>query len=176
MKNFSRYKLNINWFACTIAATELLSSIALNATESQLLFYLLNKIDHNNRVKYENYNQIAEYLHVSHSSVKKAMMTLRDNNIITKDSNNPKTIFINPDLFHTSGRDSVNLEEKKDYYLKCQQEYKNKQSNRKNKLNKTMKKNNTKQGRKGVSINKSNNNVIIEKTTLDELINELNNE
>jgi putative rolling circle replication protein len=189
MEDFSSHKINIKWFACTTSATELLSSTALNATESQLLFYLLGNIDRNNRVKYESYNKIAESLTASQSAIKKAMMTLRNYEIITKDTNYSKTIFINPQFFYAGGPD-LN-ESKQAYYEKCQAEYKKKQTERKDKLNETMSKNKTKQGRKKKNTINSNvefentlNNEFyldmsddnFEKITLDEFAKELNNE
>ena len=189
MEDFTSHKINIKWFACTKSATELLSSIALNATESQLLFYLLDNIDRNNRVKYESYNKIAKSLTASESAIKKAMMTLRNYEIITKDTNYSKTIFINPKFFYAGGPD-LN-ESKQAYYEKCQVEYKNKQLERIKKLNDKMKENKTKQGRKKKNTINSNdefenalNNKFyldisdenFEKTTLDDFIKELNNE
>ena len=189
MEDFTSPKINIKWFACTKLATELLSSIALNATESQLLFYLLNNIDRNNRVKYESYNKIAKSLTASESAIKKAMMTLRNYEIITKDTNYSKTIFINPKFFYAGGPD-LN-ESKQTYYEKCQAEYKKKQTERIKKLNDKMRENKTKQGRKKKNTINSNdefenalNNKFyldisddnFEKTTLDEFAKELNNE
>lgn len=189
MEDFTSHKINIKWFACTKSATELLSSIALNATESQLLFYLLDNIDRNNRVKYESYNKIAKSLTASESAIKKAMMTLRNYEIITKDTNYSKTIFINPKFFYAGGPD-LN-ESKQAYYEKCQVEYKNKQLERIKKLNDKMRENKTKQGRKKKNTINSNdefenalNNKFyldisdenFEKTTLDDFIKELNNE
>ena len=189
MEDFTSPKINIKWFACTKSATELLSSIALNATESQLLFYLLNNIDRNNRVKYESYNKIAKSLTASESAIKKAMMTLRNYEIITKDKNYSKTIFINPKFFYAGGPD-LN-ESKQAYYENCQAEYKKKQTERIKKLNDKMRENKTKQGRKKKNTinsndefeNALNNKFYLDisddnfaKTTLDEFAKELNNE
>lgn len=189
MEDFTSHKINIKWFACTKSATELLSSIALNATESQLLFYLLDNIDRNNRVKYESYNKIAKSLTASESAIKKAMMTLRNYEIITKDKNYSKTIFINPKFFYAGGPD-LN-ESKQAYYEKCQAEYKKKQTERIKKLNDKMRENKTKQGRKKKNTINSNdefentlNNKFyldmsddnFEKITLDDFSKELNNE
>ena len=189
MEDFTSHKINIIWFACTKSATELLSSTALNATESQLLFYLLDNIDRNNRVKYESYNKIAKSLNVSQSAIKKAMMMLRNYELITKDTNYSKTIFINPKFFYAGGRD-LN-ESKQAYFEDCQAKYKKKKTESKEKLNDKMRENKTKQGRKKKNTinskdeftNTLNNEFYLdmsddnfEKITLDEFVKELNNE
>ena len=114
---------------------------------------------------------------------------LRNYELITKDTNYSKTIFINPKFFYAGGRD-LN-ESKQAYFEDCQTQYKNKQTERKEKLNEKMRENKTKQGRKKKNTinsndefeNTLNNEFYLDisddnfgKITLDEFAKELNNE
>ena len=163
MENFIGKKLNISWFACTKKGARILSLQRLSATDSQLLFYLLNKIDQNNRVRFKNYQNLSQKLtyyfeqglideldekntnkeefktqyeefankdvqdlkiankvesnSFSLSSVKKSMKKLKDLDILTRDIEYAKTLFINPTYFYAG--DFTTNSDKQEYYNKC---------------------------------------------------------
>ena len=174
MENFIGKKLKISWFACTKKGARILSLQRLSATDSQLLFYLLNNIDQNNRVRFIDYKTISKKLtyyfeqglideldkentnekefktdyvefankdvqelkiakeieesYVSLSSVKKSMKKLRDLNIITRDINYSKTLFINPTYFYAG--DFTTNKDKLEYYNTCKIKNQNKKNNK----------------------------------------------
>ena len=62
MENFVGKKVKISWFACTSKGARILSLNHLTSKDTQLLFYLLYKIDQNNRVRFTNYKTISNEL------------------------------------------------------------------------------------------------------------------
>jgi hypothetical protein len=181
MENFVGKKVKISWFACTSKGARILSLNHLTSKDTQLLFYLLYKIDQNNRVRFTNYKTISneltyfveqglieeieeldknknknknkpfkteypEYANkdiqdlkiakkveessFSLSSVKKSMKNLRDLNILTKDVDYAKTLFINPEYFYAG--DYTTNKDKQDYYDNCKKLYKNNKDNKDN--------------------------------------------
>lgn len=137
---------HISWFAITNTASKILTKTNLNNSDIRVLFYLLSNINQNNSVNYASYKEIANLTDLSVSSVKKSMMNLRNEDLITKDVNFVKTIFINPNYIYAG--DYTTLSDKIKYYDEIKEDYETKQNNRKDEAAKTMKKNETKQGRK----------------------------
>lgn len=137
---------NISWFAVTNEASQKLTKCNLNNSDIRVLFYLLSNINQNNSVNYSNYKDIADLTELSVSSIKKSMMNLRNEDLITKDSNFKKTIFINPNYIYAG--DYTTIADKIKYYNEIKEIYEDKQVNRKKALNDTMETNGNKQGRK----------------------------
>lgn len=137
---------HISWFAITSEASKTLTKTNLNNSDIRVLFYLLSNINQNNSVNYVSYKEIADFTELSVSSVKKSMMNLRNEDLITKDVNFTKTIFINPNYIYAG--DYTTLSDKKKYYDEIKEDYETKQNNRKDEAAKTMEINETKQGRK----------------------------
>lgn len=122
---------NLKWFASTIEGAELLSKERLNNSDIKVLFYLLSKIDEDNRINDITYSDIADNINLKESSVKKSMKALRDISIIAKDHTRPKTIMINPTFFY-AGNHTTNTA-KYNHFNYCQSVYEKKQQKRKNK-------------------------------------------
>ena len=136
----------ISWFAVTNEASQKLIKCNLSNSDVRVLFYFLSNINQNNSVKYSNYKEIADKTDLSVSSVKKSMMNLRNEDLLTKDVNFSKTIFINPNFIYAG--DYTTISDKITYYDEIKKSYKDKQSKRKEALNDTMAINGNKQGRK----------------------------
>jgi len=112
---------NMSWYATTFEGSEKISKMKLSKNDARLLFYILSKIDIDNRIHIPTYKELAKELNMKEATVKKAFMTLRNNDILAKDIEQKKTVFINPDLFY-AGYSSAN-DKKKSYFNKCKQEY-----------------------------------------------------
>lgn len=106
--------LNISWYATTITGATDITKMILSGNEFRVLFYLLSKVDVNNRVKLPKYQDIANDLGTSLPTIKKAMMNLRINKLIVKDTNFSKTIFLNPTFFYTGNYRAI--DEKQEYF------------------------------------------------------------
>lgn len=121
MTTFRAGVKNMSWYATTFEGAKKISKMNISKNEALLLFYLLSKIDLDNRVNIPPYKELAKELGeksgVSVATIKKAFMTLRKNDILVKDIEHKKTVFINPDFFY-AGYSSAN-DEKMAYFNKC---------------------------------------------------------
>ena len=116
MDEFGEIK-KIKWYATTTEGAKTLSTAEIKSSDVRLLFYLLSKIDENNRVKLNKYKQIEEEVFLSVPTIKKSMMNLKKEKIIVKDVNHLQTIFINPRFFYAGNYKSI--DKKQDYFNNC---------------------------------------------------------
>lgn len=103
----SRYKrtLNIKWFATTRLGIEELAkniSFGLTSSDFRLLFYLLSKIDEDNRATIPKQKEISMEINLSIRKISEGLRRLQEAKIIAK-SDESKTYFINPTFFYTGG-------------------------------------------------------------------------
>ena len=103
----SRYKrtLNIRWFATTRLGIEELAkniSFGLTSSDFRLLFYLLSKIDEDNRATIPKQKEISMEINLSIRKISEGLRRLQEAKIIVK-SDESKTYFINPAFFYTGG-------------------------------------------------------------------------
>ena len=103
----SQYKrrLNIKWFATTKLGIEELAKntdFSLTASDFRLLFYLLSKIDEDNRATLPKQKDISTEINISVRKISEGLRRLHEAKIIVK-SDEPKTYFINPAFFYTGG-------------------------------------------------------------------------
>ena len=103
----SKYKrrLNIKWFATTKLGIEELAKntdFSLTASDFRLLFYLLSKIDEDNRATLPKQKDISTEINISVRKISEGLRRLHEAKIIVK-SDEPKTYFINPAFFYTGG-------------------------------------------------------------------------
>ncbi|MCO4595278.1 hypothetical protein Si068_00321 [Streptococcus infantarius subsp. infantarius] len=112
---------NINWYATKTEGAEELSKTFLTGSDFRLLFYLLSKINDDNQVKLDNYENIGNEIGMTKTTIKKSIMNLKANKIIAKDIEEVKTLFINPTFFYAGNHKQV--EEKQKFFDKCYTEY-----------------------------------------------------
>ena len=70
-KLFKSEMKNLKWYATTIEGAEIISQAKLNNSDIKVLFYLLSKINEENRVYNISYWDIASAINLKESSVKK---------------------------------------------------------------------------------------------------------
>jgi predicted transcriptional regulator len=98
-------RLNIKWFATTKLGIEELAKntdFSLTASDFRLLFYLLSKIDEDNRATLPKQKDISTEINISVRKISEGLRRLHEAKIIVK-SDEPKTYFINPAFFYTGG-------------------------------------------------------------------------
>lgn len=117
MPNFNRNLQNVKWYATTVEGSKKIATMYLSSSDTKLLFYLLSNIDSNNIVKLKKYLDISEEINLSIASIKKSMKKLKEENLIVKDLEEKKTIFINPEFFYAG--DYKIIEDKKEYFNAC---------------------------------------------------------
>ncbi|QCQ04793.1 hypothetical protein FAX13_09270 [Ligilactobacillus animalis] len=104
MSKYKR-KLNISWFATTkVGMEELAKNIDFKLTSSdfRLLFYLLSKIDEDNRATIPTQKIISDEINISVRKISEGLRRLREAKIIVK-TVEARTYFINPTFFYTGG-------------------------------------------------------------------------
>ncbi|MTB65221.1 hypothetical protein GGG87_09460 [Streptococcus sp. zg-86] len=103
----SKYKraLNIKWFATTRIGIEELAkntNFELTSSDFRLLFYLLSKIDEDNRATIPKQKDISAEINISIRKISEGLRRLREAKIIVK-TDESKSYFINPAFFYTGG-------------------------------------------------------------------------
>lgn len=113
----SRYKKNLKnktWLAGTIQGLESLAkNDKLSSSDLRILFYLLSKIDEDNRSLVPAQKTISDELNLSIRKISEALKKLKDEQIIKKEKN--RTYFINPKYFYLGGGGDLLIQKEQDF-------------------------------------------------------------
>ena len=123
MSKYKR-KLNIKWFATTKLGIEELAkntNFGLTSSDFRLMFYLLSKIDEDNKATVPKQTEISDEINISVRKISEGLARLKQAKIIIK-SEEAKTYFINPTFFYTGedGYKAIELAKQEDFDEHCE--------------------------------------------------------